>query len=66
MPLVASLTKIATLALALLCVDMKPMKAPIETAGFSKAPHVQCRVYFGCMPSARLTVGTADNDRSSR
>jgi hypothetical protein len=66
MPLVASLIKIAVIALPLLCVNMEPMKAAIETAGLSKAPHAQCRVYFGCMPSAGLTAGTADNDRSSR
>jgi hypothetical protein len=66
MPLVASLIKIAVLALPLLCINIGPLKARIETAGFSKAPHGQCRLYFGCMPSARLTAGTANKDRSSR
>ena len=42
------------------------MSVPIETACFSKAPHAQCRIYFGCTPSARLTAGTANSDRSSR
>ena len=65
MPLVASLTKIAALTLAPLCVDMKPMSVPIETAGVSKAPHAQCRIYFGCAPSARVAASTANNERSS-
>ena len=39
MPIIASLIKIAALSLALLCVDIKPMSAPTETAGVSKAPH---------------------------
>jgi hypothetical protein len=46
MPIIASLIKIAALSLALLCVDIKPMSAPTETAGVSKAPHAQCRIYF--------------------
>jgi hypothetical protein len=66
MPLVASLIKIATLALALLCVDIKPMSAPIEKTGVSKAPHAQCRIYFGCSPSARLAASAAKSDGSSR
>jgi hypothetical protein len=66
MPLVASLIKIATLALALLCVDIKPMSIPIETAGVAKASHAQCRIYFGCPPSAHLVAGTTSNERSSR
>ena len=66
MPIVASLIKIAALALALLCVHIKPMSAPIETAGVSKAPPSQCRIYFGCTPSARLAASTATSERSSR
>jgi hypothetical protein len=66
MPIIASLIKIAALALALLCVDIKPMSAPIETAGVSTAPHAQCRVYFGCTPSARLAASTINSERSSR
>jgi hypothetical protein len=66
MPLVASLTKIATLALALLCVYIKPMSAPVEMAGVAKASHAQCRIYFGCPPSAQLVAGTTSNERSSR
>ena len=65
MPLVASL-KIAVLALPLLCINIKPMKTPIETAGVAKAPYAQCRIYFGCTPSARLAASTAKSDRSSR
>ncbi|HEY6716023.1 MAG TPA: hypothetical protein VI232_06750 [Reyranella sp.] len=64
MPIIASLIKIA--ALALLCVDIKPMSAPPEMAGVSKAPHAQCRIYFGCTPSARLAASTATSERSSR
>ena len=66
MPIAASLTKITTLALALLCVDVKPMSVPIETAGVSKAAHAPCRIYFGCAPSAHLAAGTTSNERSSR
>ena len=66
MPIIVSLIKIAALSLALLCVDIKPMSAPIETARVSKAPHTQCRIYFGCPPSAHLVAGTTSNERSSR
>jgi hypothetical protein len=66
MPIIASLIKIAALALALLCVNIKPMSAPIETAGDSKSPHSQCRIYFGCTPSARLAASTANSERRSR
>jgi hypothetical protein len=66
MPLVASLIKIAVLSLALLCVDIKPMSAPIGTAGVSKGPHAQCRIYFGCAPSARMAASTANSKRRSR
>jgi len=66
MPIIASLIKIAALSLALLCVDMKPMSAPIETAGVSKTPHSQCRIYFGCAPSARVAASTANSERRSR
>jgi hypothetical protein len=65
MPLVASLIKIAALSLALLCVDIKPMSAPIETARDSKSWHARCRIYFGCAPSARVAASTANNERSS-
>ena len=66
MPIIASLIKIAALSLALLCVDIKPMSVPIETAGVSKAPHAQCRIYFGCPPSARLAASIANSERSAR
>jgi hypothetical protein len=63
MPIVASLIKIAALALALLCVDIKPMSSPTETA---KSWHSQCRIYFGCTPFARLAASTINSERSSR
>ena len=66
MPLVASLIKIAALSLALLFVDIRPMSAPVEKAGISKAPHAQCRIYFGCPPSARLAASIANSERSAR
>jgi hypothetical protein len=66
MPIIASLIKIGALSLALLCVDIKPMSAPTETAGVSKAPHAQCRIYFGCVPSARMAASTANSERRSR
>jgi hypothetical protein len=66
MPIIASLIKIAALSLALLCVDIKPMSAPIETAGVAEAPHSQCRIYFGCAPSARVAASTANSERRSR
>jgi hypothetical protein len=65
MPIIASLIKIAALSLALLCVDIKPMSAPTQTAGVSKAPHSQCRIYFGCAPSARVAASTANSERRS-
>ena len=65
MPIIASLIKIAALSLALLCVDIKPMSAPIETARDSKSWHAQCRIYFGCAPSTRVAASTANNERSS-
>ena len=43
MPIIASLIKIAVLSLALLCVDMTPPRAPIETAGDSKSSPSKCR-----------------------
>ena len=66
MPIIVSLIKIAALSLALLCVDIKPMSAPVEMAGVAKASHAQCRIYFGCPPSAQLVAGTTSNERSSR
>jgi hypothetical protein len=66
MPLVASLIKIAVLSLALLCVDIKPMSAPAETAGDSEAWRSHCRIYFGCAPSTRMAASTANGERRSR
>ena len=66
MPIAASLIKITTLALALLCVNIKPKSVPVETVGISKASHAHCRIYFGCTPAARLMAGTTSNERSSR
>jgi hypothetical protein len=66
MPIIASLIKIAALSLALLCVDIKPMSAPTQTAGVSKASHTPCRIYFGCAPSARVAASTANSERRSR
>ena len=65
MPLVASLIKIATLSLALLFVDIKLMSTPIEKAGVPKAAPAQCRIYFGCPPSAHLAASTATSKRSA-
>ena len=66
MPIVASLIKISVLSLALLCVGIKPMRAPIESAGDSKSWHSKCRIYFGCAPSARVAASTANSERRSR
>ena len=66
MPLVASLIKIAALSLALLCVELKPMSVPVETAGVAKAAHTQCRIYFGCTPTAHLAAGIANGGRDLR
>ncbi len=66
MPIIASLIKIAVLSLALLCVDIAPTRAPIETAGDSKSWQSHCRIYFGCAPSARLAAGTTNGERRSR
>jgi hypothetical protein len=65
MPIIASLIKIAVLSLALLCVDLKPTRAPVETAGDSKAWSAHCRIYFGCTPSARLSASSANSARHS-
>jgi hypothetical protein len=66
MPIVVSLIKVTTLAFALLLVDVKLMGAPIETAGVSKPPRTQCRIYFGCTPPGRLAASTADSDANPR
>ena len=66
MPIIASLIKIGALSLALLCVDIKPMSAPVEKAGDSRSGHSTCRIYFGCAPSARLVASSDDTDRRSR
>jgi hypothetical protein len=62
MPLVASLIEIAALTLALLCVDIMPTRAPIETAGDSNSWQSHCRIYFGCAPSARLAASTVNGE----
>ena len=64
MPIIVSLIKIAALALALLCVDIKPMSAPVETAGESW--HSKCRIYFGCAPFAHLSASSANSGWHSR
>jgi hypothetical protein len=64
MPIIASLIKIVVLSLALLCVDMKPMSAPVETAGESGPS--KCRIYFGCAPFARLSASSANSEWHSR
>ena len=56
MPIIASLIKIAVLSLALLCVDIKPMRVLAETADDSPSWKSRCRIYFGCVPSARTTL----------
>ncbi len=56
MPIIASLIKIAVLSLALLCVDIKPMRVPAETADNSPSWKSHCRIYFGCVPSARTSL----------
>jgi hypothetical protein len=66
MPIIASLIKIAVLSLALLCLDIKPMRALIESAGDSKSWQSHCRIYFGCAPPARLAASTANGERRSR
>jgi hypothetical protein len=61
MPMIASLIKIAALAAALLCVGaVKPMSddGPLQAASESKSPQLQCRIYFGCTPSARAAATT--------
>jgi hypothetical protein len=53
MPMIASPIKIAALAAALLCVGaVKPMSdsASTQMSSESKAPRLQCRIYFGCTP----------------
>jgi hypothetical protein len=62
MPMIASLTKIAALAAALLCIGaVKPMSdsALTQISTESKASRLQCRTYFGCTPSAYVATGTA-------
>jgi hypothetical protein len=62
MPIVASLVKVVALAAALLCVGaVKPMSdsGPTRVSSESKSPRLQCRIYFGCTPGARVAAGTA-------
>ena len=63
MPLVASLIKITALSLALLCVDMKSIKTPPEMASDPASWRSKCRIYFGCVPSARLAARTEHSSR---
>ena len=66
MPLVASLIKIAALSLALLCVDIKPMSVPIETAGVVESRARAVPDLFR-LPAVRPPGGRhANNERSSR
>ena len=66
MSIVASLIKITALALALLCVDIRPMNAPIEMGSDSKSRHSKCRLYFGCIPSAHPAASANNDKRISR
>jgi hypothetical protein len=67
MPIIASLIKIAVLALALFCVDIKLTSAPVEKATDSRSWHSTCRIYFGCAPTADLTASSsANSERHSR
>jgi hypothetical protein len=62
MPLIASLIKIAALAAALLCMGVvKPMSDSATTRVSSETTpsRLQCRIYFGCTPSAYVATGTA-------
>lgn len=62
MPMIVSPIKIATLAAALLCVGaVKPMSdsASTQVSSEAKAHRLQCRIYFGCTPSAQAAAGTA-------
>ena len=62
MAMIASLIKIAILAAVLTCVGaVKPMPTIGSTQAMSdsKPTHLQCRMYFGCAPTGRLAVGTA-------
>jgi hypothetical protein len=78
MPIVASLVKVAALAMALLCASSvgtgllradtedAPNKMPARSEAVTaratadaKSSRLQCRIYFGCMPVARVAAGTA-------
>ena len=56
MPIIASLIKIAVLSLVLLCIDIKSTRVPAETASDSPSWKSHCRIYFGCVPSARTSL----------
>ncbi len=62
MSIIASLIKIATLAVALLCIGaVRPVPDDASTlvSSESKASRLQCRIYFGCTPHAQVAAGTA-------
>jgi hypothetical protein len=59
MQMSASLITIATLGMVLILIGVKPMSdgGPINASTEPVSKHAQCRIYFGCAPSARTTVG---------
>jgi hypothetical protein len=67
MPVIASLTKIAVLAVAFTCVGIgaPPIDqgmAAVEAGASS--PRLHCRLYFGCTPRARKPAGGLITDWS--
>lgn len=67
MPVVASLTKIAALAIAFTCIGVgaSPIDrgtAAVEAGGSPSRLH--CRLYFGCVPPARKPAGGLTTDWS--
>lgn len=68
MPIIASLSKIAVLAIAFTCIGIgaPPIDrgtAAVE-AGASPATRLHCRLYFGCVPLARTAAGGLTMDWS--
>jgi hypothetical protein len=67
MPVIASLTKIAALAVAFTCIGIGA--SPIDRgtasveAGVSPS-RLHCRLYFGCTPRARKRAGGMTTDGS--
>lgn len=60
MPVVVSLTKVAALAIAFICIGIgtPPIdQGMVAAEAGASSPRLHCRLYFGCAPCARNVAG---------